>query len=167
MSNEFIFGTQIASIIVFVLTLFGIYRSLVSQKDSVIELLREQSRQQENKILELQNQSPDVLSRQLSERVEIALKEIERLSLDGGNHKKEIFKKEKELKETRAQVYALAELIEDSALVCPQCNAPLSTRSFEGLYGPNGEGEAEISYYDCGLTIADGSEMSPCKGKKP
>ena len=79
MSNEVIFFTQIASIVVFIFALFGIYRSLVSQKDGVISLLREQLRQQENKIVELQSQSPDILAKTLSERIEISVKEIERL----------------------------------------------------------------------------------------
>ena len=61
MSNDTIFFTQIVSIVVFILALFGIYRSLVSQKDGVIELLREQLKQKDHKIIELQAQSPDVL----------------------------------------------------------------------------------------------------------
>ena len=82
MSNNVIFFTQLASIVVFILALFGIYRSLVFQKDGVIELLREQLRQQEIKIKELQSQSPDILAKTLSERIEIAVQEIERLKVD-------------------------------------------------------------------------------------
>ncbi len=97
MSNEIIFFTQIASIIVFILALFGIYRSLVSQKDGVIELLREQLNQQAIKMKELAAKSPDVLAKTLAERIEIAVSEIERLKLDGDKHQQEISKKEIEL----------------------------------------------------------------------
>lgn len=41
MTNETIFITQIASVIAFVGSLFVLYRLLISQKDSVIELLKE------------------------------------------------------------------------------------------------------------------------------
>jgi len=41
MSNELIFYTQLASVAVFVPALFGIYRLLVEQKDSVIQVLKE------------------------------------------------------------------------------------------------------------------------------
>ncbi len=168
MSNNTIFFTQIASIIVFVLALFGIYRSLVSQKDGVIELLREQLRQQENKISDLQAQSPDVLAKTLSERIEIAVKEIERLKQDGDKHKEEIEEKEAKLHKSQEQLSALAELITDTDLVCPHCNLPLSQRSYYPIYGyVNGrevEADAEYSEYECGLAIRDGKEVSPCKG---
>lgn len=167
MNIETIFFTQITSIVLFILALFGLYRLLVSQKDGVIELLREQTNQQRIKIDELNSQSPDVLVKTLSERVEISLKEIERLNLDGGVHKEEITRKENELQKTKAEMFSLAELITDAAFVCPDCNAPLVTRSHEGVYGPNGEGEAEVSYYECGLTLADDRPISPCKGKRP
>ncbi len=168
MTNDTIFYTQIISVVVFILALFGIYRSLVSQKDGVIELLREQLKQQDNKIRELEAQSPDVLAKTLSERIEIAVKEIERLKLDGDKHKEKIEEKEKELKKSKEQLSALAELITDTDLVCPHCNAPLSQRAYYPVYGyVNGrevEADAEYSEYECGLVTRDGVEESPCKG---
>lgn len=168
MTNDTIFYTQIVSIVVFILALIGVYRSLVSQKDGVIELLREQIRQQDNKIQELEAQSPDVLAKTLSERIEIAVKEIERLKLDGGKHKNEIEEKEKELNKSKEQLSALAELIADTDLVCPHCNAPLSQRAYYPVFGYfNGrevEADAEYSEYECGLIIRDGVEESSCKG---
>ena len=41
MSNEVIFWTQIASIVAFVLSVFGLYRLLVDQKYATIQLLKE------------------------------------------------------------------------------------------------------------------------------
>ena len=171
MSNNVIFFTQLASIVVFILALFGIYRTLVSQKDGVIELLREQLRQQEIKINELQSQSPDVLAKTLSERIEIAVKEIERLKVDGGQHKKEIKEKEQELNKLTEQRDALAELITDTDLVCPRCSSPLSQRAFYPIYGHVGgrevEADEEYSEYECGLVIRGGREESPCKKTSP
>jgi hypothetical protein len=42
MSNEIILYTQLASIVAYTASLFGLYKLLVSQKDSTIEPLREQ-----------------------------------------------------------------------------------------------------------------------------
>jgi len=171
MSNDVIFFTQIASIVIFVLALFGIYKSLVSQKDAVIELLREQLRIQEKKIKDLLAQSPDVLAKTLSERIEIAVKEIERLKADGGKHKQAIVEKETELKKSKEQLDALSELITDTDLVCPHCNSPLSQRAYYPIYGYVGgrevEADEEYSEYECGLVIRGGQEESPCEGKKP
>lgn len=167
MSIDAIFYTQISTIVVFVMALFGIYRLLVSQKDSVIELLREQIRQNEAKMAELNAQSPDILARTLSDRIEIATKEIERLKLDGDNHKEEIKRKEAELNKSKEQMMALAELITETNLICPHCNAPLSERAVYPIYGEiNGreyDADAEYSAYECGLIIRDGVEESPCK----
>lgn len=170
MSNNIIFYTQVASITVFILALFGIYRSLVSQKDGVIELLREQLKQRETKVKELEAQSPDVLAKTLSERIEIAINEIERLKLDGDKHKEEIAEKEDELIKSRGQLDALAELITDTDLVCPHCNSPLSQRAYYPIYGHVGgrevEADEEFSEYECGLVIRGGREESPCKKLK-
>lgn len=43
MSNDAIFYTQLASIIVYISALFVVYRVLVHQKDATIELLREKN----------------------------------------------------------------------------------------------------------------------------
>lgn len=123
MSNNAIFFTQIASVVVFVFALFGIYRSLVSQKDGVIDLLREQLKHKENQVKELYAQSPDVLAKTLSERIDIATKEIERLRSDGDKHKEEIEKKQEELATSKEQLGTLGSLIEDTDLVCPHCRS--------------------------------------------
>jgi len=168
MTNSTIFITQITSIIIFILALFGIYRSLVLQKDGVIELLREQLNQQEKKISDLLAQSPDVLAKTLSERIEIAVKEIERLKQDGDKHKEEIKEKKTKLRKSQEQLSALAELITETDLVCPHCNSPLSRRGYYPIYanvnGRECEADVECSEYECGLAIRDREEVSPCKG---
>ena len=169
MSNNIIFYTQVASIIVFVLALFGIYRLLIAQKDAVIELKREQIDHQERKLKELQAQSPDVLVKTLSERIEIAEKEIDRLRQDGDKHSKEIEKKESELNKTKGQLSSLMEVIKDTEFVCPFCDAPLSQRGYYPIYDYINGREvaveaAEYSIYECGLEVRDGVEETPCNG---
>ena len=168
MSNDVIFFTQIVSIVVFILALFGIYRSLVAQKDGVIELLREQLKAQEKKVKDLESQTPDALASALSERIEISVKEIERLKGAGDKHKEEIEKKEAELHSVQGRLSVLVELIQETDLVCPKCGAPLSRREFYPIYGyvdgREVDAEGEYTVYECGLALKDCEEVSPCKG---
>jgi len=167
MSNDTIFFTQLASIVVFVIALFAIYRLLVEQKDSVIQLLKERLADKEAKVKELESQTPDALATALSSRIQIALEEIARLKGDGDKHSEEIQGKETELRALRQRLSALSALIVDSDLVCKKCGAPLSQRSYYPIYGHIGgrevEAEGEYTEYECGLTIRDGQEVSPCK----
>lgn len=171
MNNDVIFFTQLASIVIFILALFGIYRSLVSQKDAVIELLREKLKLQEDKIKDLLAQSPDNLVKTLSDRIEITVKEIERLKIDRGKHRKEIEEKETKLNKLKEQLDALAELITDTDLVCPKCNSPLSQRVSIPMHGYVGgrevEADEEFSEYECGFALRGGLEVSPCKNITP
>lgn len=169
MSNETIFYTQITSIAVFVLALFGIYRTLVDQKDSVIQLLKERLADKDLKIQELESQTPDALASALSSRIEITLNEVTRLKADGDIHKKEIEIKEDELKALKHRLNGLSALILDTDLVCKKCGAPLNQRSFYPIHGyiegHEVEAEGEYKDYECGLAIRDGEEISPCKRK--
>lgn len=81
MTTDLIFWTQIASILVFVGTLFGLYGVLVSQKDATIELLREQ-------IAHLKSQSPDALLESVAKRYKLAVEEIERRDVDEAERRK-------------------------------------------------------------------------------
>ena len=63
MTNEFISGTQIISIIIFVFVVFGLYKLLVRTKDATIELLKVRVRQ-------LENTPPDILLKQATEKYE-------------------------------------------------------------------------------------------------
>lgn len=171
MSNEIIFGTQIASIVVFLGALFGIYRALVAQKDAVIQLLNERIKGQEQKIQELESQTPDALATALSSRIETALKEIERLKVDGGKHQEEITGKEEELHGLKDRLNELSALIRDSDLVCHQCGSPVVQRVCYPIYGQVGgrEVEADEEYieYECGLSVRGSETISPCKHHVP
>lgn len=169
MSNNVIFFTQISAILVFVLALFTIYSLLVAQKDGVIELLREQMKAKDIKIKELETQAPDILVKSLSERIEISVKEVERLKKDGDKHKAEIEEKETELHGIKERLTTLVNLIKETDLLCPKCGAPLSTRQFHTISddfdGREIEVDIEYTTYECGLEQKDGCEMAPCKTK--
>ena len=168
MSNEVIFYTQLASLVVFVVALFGIYRLLVEQKDSVIQLLKERIADKDAKLQELESQTPDALATALSSRIEITLKEVNRLKADGDKHKEEIETKEQKLHALKQRLNGLSALILDSDLVCKKCGAPLNQRSFFPIHGHIGgrevEAEGEYVEYECGLALRDGKVVSPCKG---
>lgn len=151
----------------FVLALFGIYRLLVEQKDSVIQLLKERIADKDAKIEELELQTPDALATALSSRIEITLAEINRLKADGDKHKEEIGAKEGELHTLKQKLNSLSALILDSDLVCKKCGAPLNQRAFYPIHGYVGgrevETEGEYTEYECGLALRDGAAVSPCK----
>lgn len=159
MSIETIFYTQIASIVGLIFAVFALYRLLVSQKDSVIELLRQRISNLEAKITDFEIQSPDVLVESLANRVEIAKNEISRLRDDGEDHKGQIYEKEAELQLLRGKLNKLNSLLEESELLCPECKAPLLRRDWHTIYGScNGrDAEAEIEYvvYECGYVRSE------------
>ncbi len=59
MSNEVIFWTQISSIVAFVLSVFGLYRLLVDQKDATIQLLKETVSTLKDQLAEARSSTPD------------------------------------------------------------------------------------------------------------
>ena len=73
MTNEFLLGAQIVSMIGYIGAVFILYKIFISGKDAKIDLLKERVRQ-------LENATPDIVLKRLSERYELALKEIESLS---------------------------------------------------------------------------------------
>lgn len=166
MTNNLIFYTQLISIVVFLISLFSIYRLLVDQKDSVIQLLKERITEKEERILALESQTSDALTTALSARVEITLKEIKRLKDDGDQHKDQLDKKENELQALLHRLDSLSSLIKDSDLVCSKCGEPLNHRSIYPIYGHMDgreiEADGEYIEYSCGRTIRDGKEMTPC-----
>src|SRR4051812_22097771 len=70
-----LFYTQIASILLFIISLFVLYRLLVEKKEATIQFLEKQLEQ-------AKEQKPDIVLKQLHERVQIARDEMERLAND-------------------------------------------------------------------------------------
>ncbi len=77
MTNEIIFITQLGQIIAFIGSMFVLYRLLVSQKDAVIELLKEKNSLLKEQLEEAQKHTPDKLARILSERIHILTDELD------------------------------------------------------------------------------------------
>ena len=169
MTTEVLFYTQIGSLVAIILTLFGIYRSLVSQKDAVISLLKEQLQAETKKVEELKSQTPDALSDALSKRIGIMTAEIERMRTDGVSQQFEIENKEAELRTVSERLLALNELVRDSDLICPDCSSPLVERGYETVYGRVGGREIDVDIehrvYECGASFQDGHELCACPKK--
>lgn len=132
---------------------FGLYRIWVQVKDANIQVLRDQLAARDKRIQDLETQTPDALVKNLSARVTESLKEIERLNEDKQKHATEIHARQTELAEVQDRLRRLTALISDSDLLCPTCGAPLVTRLFHTVYGPNDQ-DAEVQYveYECGYT---------------
>lgn len=175
MSTEVVFWTQIASLLVFIISLFVLYRILVSTKDATIELLREKILNLEKKLEDAQTQGPDVLAEKLSRRVTILSQELERLSRDQDKNKTEIAQREEKLREAKEQLASLKEQMERARelldeYLCPNCKSPMITRDCREEYfdydGRDISIDHEFVEYECGFAMADGKELRPCKGKR-
>ena len=169
MGNEVIFYMQIVSMIGYVGAVFGLYRLLVSAKDGKIGLLEERIKARDDRIAQLEKQTPDVLVTALSARVNVLNEELGRMLADASSSKEAIAEKEAELLSIKEKLDDLSSLIKDTDLVCPKCGAPLSQRAFYPVSGYVGgreiDAEAEFVQYECGLSINDGREQSPCRGQ--
>ncbi len=164
--------TQVGSIIAFVVTLFFLYRVLVSQKDATIQLLREKSNYLEQKLSHAEQKKPDVLAKSLSERVENLNKEIGRLSEDKQNNQDLISEKEYELENVKEEAKELSRQISNahelmSEYFCPECKAPMAERQFHSESVECGGLEVDIDHefvsFECGLTLHDGEISNSCK----
>ena len=76
MSNETLLYTQLASLVAYIGSLFGLYTLLVKQKDSVIELLKEKNTFLLEQLARADSNSPDLLAEKLSKRIEILSEEL-------------------------------------------------------------------------------------------
>lgn len=175
MSNEVIFWTQVASIISFVAVLFGLYRSLVEQKDAVIALLKEKNTDLKEKLEEARSISPDVLAESLASRVRILEEEIGRLSKEKTQNKTLIEEKEADLKQVKAEAEKLSRSIARAnellgEVTCPHCGAPISVKEYHselvGYQGREIDVEHEHLEYECGFTVIDGQVKHPCGNKE-
>ncbi len=172
MSNDVIFWTQIGTIVTFVLSVFGLYRLLVDQKDATIQLLKETVNTLKDQLTEARNSTPDVLAQSLSGRVKLLESELERLSLDKDANQEIVRGKEDELRATRQkaeeltkQVSLARELLND--FLCPHCSAALSARDYHSesveYQGREVDVDHEYSQYECGYSVLDGKQHTPCK----
>jgi hypothetical protein len=165
---ELIFYTQVASIIGSLLAIFTFYRLLVSQKDSVIELLKQRIKLLEKDFKRLDTQPPDVILNSLDRQVDIAKSEIIRLHKAGEEHKGQIAEKEAALKGLGNRLLKLTDLLAKNELLCSHCQAPLIWRDWQPIHGYYNcrEVEADIEYvdYECGYATREAGKepISEC-----
>lgn len=171
MLTELATYTQIASPLLFLVALFGIYRSLASQKDATIQALKEQLELVRLQLKQAADNTPDIAVEVLSKRVRNVSEELSRLHKDNEASGERVVKKERELASAnedlgklRAQIARAEELLEDFS--CPQCRAPMISRQFawESIeyQGREIDIDHEQVLYECGLEIVDGKETTKC-----
>ena len=82
MTLQTIFFTQVASIISFIVALFGLYKLLVSTKDATIESLKQQNSYSEQKVKDLLEQEPDLLLQRYKRKIEAYEEELKQIELE-------------------------------------------------------------------------------------
>ena len=115
----------------------------------------------------------DVLSENLSKRIDILKGEIEDLNQDGEQNAQIISEKEAAIAEIEQANTELNEKIDNakelfSEFSCPNCEAVMVTRDYYPIHafinGRDCEAEGEFIVYECGYTIKDGQELNACSG---
>lgn len=165
MSNEFIFYTQLASILTFVITVFWLYKLLVSQKDATIEALRERIETQQAR---MNFESPDALNEQLSKRILHLTDELTRLSADKKTNAVMIKAKQAELTEAKEMYERLMKLILHTSgmsisYFCPVCEEPtLECAEAKQIFFPKKSEYFRVSYR-CGYSEINGKKASNCR----
>lgn len=172
MSNNVIFYFQMVSLLTYIITLFGLYKLLVSSKDATIETLRERIEQLKEKLELEKNTSPDVLAEKLSVRIKIYDDELKKLSKDQQADQEAIKTKQAELADTRKELEILETQMEEAQeilkeFLCPYCKAPITVHDYGSELvwheGRDCEVEHETIIYECGLEIYDSKETRPCR----
>ena len=171
MNDTATFVAQITSILVYVATLFGLYRLLVSQKDATIEAVREQNELLKEKLSVAEAESPSVLAARLSKRIKLLEGELRRLADDQDSNEQLIKERERELTQVRSEVERYRVELEKAREVlseygCPYCGARLAAMEYYPDIALVGGREIDFEHerisYECGLDIQDGEETSPC-----
>jgi len=170
MTNDIIFFTQIISILTFIVVLFVLYRLLIRQKDSTIELLKEKNEYLKDQISDLRENTPDKVAKKLSDRIHIITEELERLSKDKEKNEELINQKGQELKNAQKDLERLKDQLEEaqdisSEFLCPFCKERMSFHEFHPKHDRGQDYEIEVIGFDCGYTTVDGREEHPCKNR--
>ena len=172
MSNTHIFYIQMASLLTYIIALFGLYRLFVSSKDATIETLKERIEQLKEKLELEEKTSPDVLAENLAARIKIYEDEIKKLSKDQQADQDVIKTKQAELSGAREELEILETQMEEAQeilkeFLCPYCRAPMTIHDYGSELvwheGRDCEIEHEYIFYDCGLEIRDDKETKPCR----
>ncbi len=171
MPNEVLLYGQIASILLFLGALFTIYRSLASQKDATIQVLKEQIELLKLQLEQAHSQAPDVAVEALSKRVKSLTEELSRLQHDASASADVVAGKERELERAQEEMDQLRDQVARAekfftGFSCPTCKAPMETREYHSeMVEYNGRDidiDHEFVTYECGLELSDGNVTRPC-----
>lgn len=171
MPTEILLYGQIAAIVVFLGTVFGIYRSLAAQKDAAIQAQKEQIELLKLQLEHAKSQTPDVAVEALSKRVKTLTEELSRLQQDASASADTITGKERELQSAKDEMDQLREQVARAEKLfdgfsCPTCKAPMETREYHSesveYKGREIDIDHEFVTYECGLVLSDGRETRPC-----
>ncbi|MCK5607440.1 hypothetical protein KAR91_36485 [Candidatus Pacearchaeota archaeon] len=172
MSNSMLFYIQLASLLTYIITLFVLYKLLVSSKDATIETLKARIAQLKEKLESEKDTSPDILAQRLSVRIKIYEEEIRKLSKDQQANQDAIKTKQAELAETREDLEVLETQLEEAKeildeFLCPHCKAPMTIHDYASEVVEHGGRELDVEHeviiYDCGLEIYDGEIAKLCR----
>ena len=176
MSLDLIFAAQLAAVLAFIASLFVLYRLIVKQKDATIEVLKERITSLLEQVETVRATGPDILAKQLSERVKLLSDELYRLSCDSESNQIQICEKEEQLKKTRKEFAKLADELKRAQLIanenlCPHCASPLIRREFhpdvfEDENGREIDFEHDYREYVCGYSSMDGRPKGVCTYSK-
>lgn len=167
------FYGQIASIVAFLGAIFAVYRSLASQKDATIQVLKEQIELLKLQLGQAKSQAPDVAVDVLSNRVKSITEELARLHEDAHASAEVVAGKERELESATLEMSQLRDQVARAEKLfdgfsCPHCKAPMETREYLSesveYRGREIDIDHEFVTYECGLHLADGKEARPCGG---
>lgn len=165
MDNAVIFYTQIVSVVVFLLALFGVYRILISQKDATIELLKERVSTLKDR---LEYEGFDPLNEALSKRVSLLNEELGRLNNDKDTNRELIAKKEAELSQATEVYHRLQDIhVHLSGMsvtyFCPVCKEP-TLYMVDAKVGFMGNEEKKfLVKYSCGYSELNKEKASDCR----
>ena len=176
MTEHILLAGQIGAILAFMGTTFLLYRLLVAQQKSIIELLQEKISFLQEQLVEARAKGPDVLARVLSDRVDQLERELVRLKGDQNQNKELIDAKELELSRVRDEIGTFQQKLTKAEkllheFLCPYCGAPLSEREIGPDQTHHGfnlyeQYDHTITIFTCGLVMHDGAEHMPCKNRR-
>ena len=172
-TTEVFFWTQIVSIIGFIGVVFYLYRLLVEQKESTIQLQRENIAYLKDQLADARAQSPDVLAQSLRNRVSQFEEELKRLEQDKTSTQEQVVAKVSELKKARLEAEELTKrvvhargLLKDF-VVCPCCGALPAEKTYDSESGEYQGREIDVDHeclaFECGYSVADGQIRGLCR----
>lgn len=171
-TNEILLYAQIGPIVLFVFTLFSIYKTLGESKDATNQVLKDNIALLKDKLMLLKEESPDVLVERYAKRVKLSEEELKRTLSDKEASDEQKVSAQKNLTDAFSEMNILrckldmanSKLDEYS---CPYCRSELIERSFasesmEDDMGREHEVDHEWARYECGYSVTDGFVNIKC-----